>query len=49
MFDDPNLPGILIRTAVWVFAMVALTVVVSLAFAQLFNQRFPGGASRAGR
>ncbi|WP_245594466.1 carbohydrate ABC transporter permease [Actinospica robiniae] len=42
VFDDPNLASVMTRTAVWVFAVVALTVVISLAFAQLFNQKFPG-------
>jgi multiple sugar transport system permease protein len=42
LFGDPNLPGILVRTVVWVVAVVALTMLISLALAQLFNQRFPG-------
>jgi multiple sugar transport system permease protein len=42
LFDDPNLPGILERTVVWVVVVVGLTMVISLALAQLFNQRFPG-------
>jgi multiple sugar transport system permease protein len=42
LFDDPNLPGILIRTVLWVVAVVGLTMLISLALAQLFNQRFPG-------
>jgi multiple sugar transport system permease protein len=42
LFDDPNLPGILERTVVWVVVVVVLTMVISLALAQLFNQRFPG-------
>ncbi|MBR7838788.1 sugar ABC transporter permease [Actinospica durhamensis] len=42
VFDDPNLASVMARTGVWVFAVVALTVLISLAFAQLFNQRFPG-------
>lgn len=42
VFHDPNLPSVMTRTAGWVFAVVALTVVISLAFAQLFNQKFPG-------
>jgi multiple sugar transport system permease protein len=42
VFHDPRLPAIMTRTAVWVFAIVALTVVISLLFAQLFNQKFPG-------
>jgi multiple sugar transport system permease protein len=42
LFHDPNLPGILVRTVVWVTAVVAITMVISLGLAQLFNQRFPG-------
>jgi multiple sugar transport system permease protein len=42
LLDDPNLPGILVRTLVWVAAVVALTMLGSLGLAQLFNQRFPG-------
>jgi multiple sugar transport system permease protein len=42
LFHDPNLPGILVRTVLWVVAAVALTMLISLALAQLFNQRFPG-------
>jgi len=42
VFHDPRLPAIMTRTAIWVIAIVALTVVISLLFAQLFNQKFPG-------
>jgi multiple sugar transport system permease protein len=42
LFADPNLPGILVRTALWVVAVVGITMLVSLGLAQLFNQRFPG-------
>ncbi|HEY7145765.1 MAG TPA: sugar ABC transporter permease [Streptosporangiaceae bacterium] len=42
LFHNPSLPGILIRTVVWVAAVVGITMLVSLALAQLFNQRFPG-------
>jgi multiple sugar transport system permease protein len=42
VFDNPNLPGILIRTVLWVVAVVGLTMLVSLGLAELFNQRFPG-------
>jgi multiple sugar transport system permease protein len=42
VFDDPNLASVMSRTAVWVFSVVMITVVISLAFAQLFNQKFPG-------
>jgi multiple sugar transport system permease protein len=42
LFHNPNLPGILARTVVWVASIVAITMVLSLGLAQLFNQRFPG-------
>jgi multiple sugar transport system permease protein len=42
LLHDPNLPGILVRTVVWVIAVVGITMLISLALAQLFNQRFPG-------
>lgn len=40
--DNPNLPGILVRTVIWVVVVVSVTMVISLGLAQLFNQRFPG-------
>lgn len=42
LLHDPNVPGILVRTALWVVAVVAITLLISLGLAQLFNQRFPG-------
>ena len=42
VFENPNLPGILMRTVIWVTAVVAITMLLSLGLAQLFNQRFPG-------
>jgi multiple sugar transport system permease protein len=42
IFDNPSLPGILVRTVIWVAAVVALTMLISLGLAQLYNQRFPG-------
>jgi multiple sugar transport system permease protein len=42
LFDEPDLRAILVRTVVWVVAVVAVTMVLSLGLAQLFNQRFPG-------
>src|SRR5213080_4391282 len=42
VFKNPNLPGILVRTVIWVAASVAITMVISLGLAQLYNQRFPG-------
>jgi multiple sugar transport system permease protein len=42
LFDEPDLNSVLIRTALWVVLVVAVTMAISLALAQLFNQRFPG-------
>jgi multiple sugar transport system permease protein len=42
LFDEPDLKGVIIRTAVWVIAVVAVTMILSLGLAELFNQRFPG-------
>ena len=42
VLSNPNLPGILVRTLIWVVAVVALTMLLSFGLAQLFNQRFPG-------
>ena len=40
--EEPDLPGILIRTGIWVGTVVAGTMLISLALCQLFNQKFPG-------
>jgi multiple sugar transport system permease protein len=42
LLHNPNLPSILMRTVIWVTAVVAITMLLSLGLAQLFNQRFPG-------
>jgi multiple sugar transport system permease protein len=42
LFDEPDLPGVLTRTVVWVVAVVVVTMVLSLLLAQLFNEHFPG-------
>jgi multiple sugar transport system permease protein len=42
LFANPNLPGILVRTVLWVVAVVGITMTLSLGLAQLFNQRYPG-------
>jgi ABC-type sugar transport system permease subunit len=42
LFTEPALVGILLRTALWVFAVVAVTLLLSLALASLLNGRFPG-------
>src|SRR5690349_22219389 len=34
LFDEPDLPGILVRTVVWVVAVVAVTMVLSLGMAR---------------
>ena len=39
---NPNLPGILVRTLIWVVGVVAVTMVISLGLAALYNQKFPG-------
>jgi multiple sugar transport system permease protein len=42
VLDNPNLPGILVRTVIWVAVVVGITMLISLGVAQLLNQRFPG-------
>ncbi|MCQ1947482.1 carbohydrate ABC transporter permease [Arthrobacter sp. zg-Y1116] len=42
VFEDPNLPRVLLNTVVWVTVVVALTVVISLALANFLNKPFPG-------
>jgi multiple sugar transport system permease protein len=42
VLNSTNLPGILIRTLVWVISAVAVTMAISLGLASLYNQRFPG-------
>ncbi|MEV6400255.1 sugar ABC transporter permease [Streptomyces sp. NPDC051907] len=42
LFDEPALGKVLVSTVIWTVGVVALTMLVSLALAQLFNQRFPG-------
>ena len=42
LWAEPDLPGILLRTLVWVVAIVGFTMLISLATAQLFNEKFPG-------
>ncbi|MEV0227882.1 sugar ABC transporter permease [Nonomuraea sp. NPDC050786] len=41
LFGEKDFADIMVRSVIWVVAVVALTVLVSLALAQLFNQRFP--------
>jgi multiple sugar transport system permease protein len=42
LFHEPALAGVLLRTAIWVAVVVVVSVLISLAIAQLFNQHFPG-------
>lgn len=42
LFHEPDFGGVLMRTVIWVVVVVALTMVLSLLLAQLFNERFPG-------
>ncbi|MHA6760870.1 carbohydrate ABC transporter permease [Streptacidiphilus sp. PAMC 29251] len=42
LFDETDLPGVLLRTVLWVVAVVAITLLVSLAVSNLFNKEFPG-------
>jgi multiple sugar transport system permease protein len=42
IFSLPDLPGVLIRTLIWVVAVVGGTILVSLVLAHLLNKAFPG-------
>ncbi|WP_336216837.1 carbohydrate ABC transporter permease [Nonomuraea sp. LPB2021202275-12-8] len=42
LFNEKDFADIMVRSVIWVVAVVVLTVLISLALAQLFNQRFPG-------
>ncbi|RGD57462.1 sugar ABC transporter permease [Kitasatospora xanthocidica] len=42
LFGDPRLAGVLTWTVVWTVVVVGLTMLISLALAQLFNRNFPG-------
>jgi multiple sugar transport system permease protein len=42
VLHNSNLPGILVRTVIWVATVVALTMLLSLGLSQLLNQAFPG-------
>ncbi len=42
LFRDKYMLGITIQTAIFVFGSVALTVILSLPLALVFNQKFPG-------
>jgi multiple sugar transport system permease protein len=42
LFDEPGLGPVITATVIWTVGVVALTMVLSLLLAQLFNQHFPG-------
>nr|WP_245984440.1 sugar ABC transporter permease [Streptomyces tateyamensis] len=42
LFDDARLGPVMAWTVVWTVLVVTFTMVVSLALAQLYNQKFPG-------
>lgn len=42
LFAESALTGVLLRTVLWVVAVVTITIVLSLGLAQLFNAQFPG-------
>ncbi|MDH6109426.1 multiple sugar transport system permease protein [Kitasatospora sp. MAP12-15] len=42
LFAETDLGHVLLSTVIWTVAVVGLTMVLSLALAQLFNQEFPG-------
>ncbi|MEV5465176.1 sugar ABC transporter permease [Streptomyces griseoincarnatus] len=42
LFDEPDLGSVITATVAWTVGVVALTMVISLGLAQLFDQRFPG-------
>ncbi len=41
LWHEPALRGVVLRTVLWVVVVVGVTLLISLALAQLFNQRFP--------
>ncbi|MEU4542393.1 carbohydrate ABC transporter permease [Nonomuraea dietziae] len=42
LFAETDFWPVMLRSLIWVVAVVGFTVLISLALAQLFNQRFPG-------
>lgn len=42
LIGNSELPGVLLRTAIWVVGVVAVTVIISLGLAELLNARIPG-------
>ena len=41
LWHEAALKGVVLRTVIWVVAVVGVTVLISLGLAQLFHQRFP--------
>ena len=42
LFANPELPGVVSRTLLWVVVVVAVTILISLALALLLDARYPG-------
>ncbi|MFI0976551.1 carbohydrate ABC transporter permease [Streptomyces sp. NPDC021093] len=42
LFEETDLGAVLVWTVIWTIVVVACTMLISLALAQLFNQKFPG-------
>ena len=42
LFAEQGLGSVVLRTLLWVIVVVSVTMLISLALAQLFHQRFPG-------
>ncbi|MEV0775430.1 carbohydrate ABC transporter permease [Streptomyces sp. NPDC050433] len=42
LFAEPDLPGVLLRTLIWVLGVVTVTLLLALGLAQLLSARFPG-------
>lgn len=42
LFANPELPGLITRTLVWVVIVVSVTIVISLGLALLLDARYPG-------
>lgn len=42
LLANPELPGVLLRTLSWVVVVVSVTILISLALAQLLDAKYPG-------
>jgi multiple sugar transport system permease protein len=42
LFQNPDLPSVLVRTFIWVVGIVFFTIIISLPVAQLLNAKYPG-------